>query len=174
MDINFIKSSPAPTHRKIKGWLFITGLATTATCLVCGIIFFMQFSSWHALEHEKKNMSLQLAHFDKIITDHKKLSEEETIFKKQLAKINNHLQNKKNPADLLKTIKTFLKDGTLLEHLAYSSESAEIKITATDTKTIMHMSQQLESVSTHKNMKVCSLDYKDAHVTAVLKNDQKV
>jgi hypothetical protein len=174
MNNNFISTNATRAPKQIRLWLATSIIVTGIILLLSALIAWHQYRSLQEVQHEEYALAQQLQEFDSVITNQKKLTEQELALKKQLAKIFNHQENPSDPTDILKIVKSYLKNGVALEHAQYATELAELKLSAPEVKTINTVAQQLPTHSWGKGLHMNSLEYKDNGVTAVLKNNQKV
>lgn len=174
MNNNFIPTNTTRAPKQIRLWLATSIITFGIMLTLCALIAWHQYRSLQQAQYEHYALAQQLQEFDTVITNQKKLTEQELALKKQLAKIFNHQENPNDPTDILKIVKSYLKNGVVLEHAQYATELAELKLSATDVKSINTVAQQLPTHSWGKGLHMNSLEYKDNGVTAVLKNNQKI
>jgi hypothetical protein len=168
MNINFIKSSNPIAHKKIRRWLLISSSLSIFLIVSCAAFCAWQLSFLFLLNDEFDAMQLHIKHYDQMLEQQKKIDADQSFYKKQLAKINKHFENPNDPIALLKTMRSYAKNGIHIKHLVYKSAHInELMITAADAKAIINIAKKFPDPS----LQISSLEYtSDNNCMAILKS----
>jgi Tfp pilus assembly protein PilN len=142
---NLKKRSPKKLlFKKLPLMLCITAIAVMFTLQI------MQWTTMSAVCREKLRLEKQLAPFNQLVTEKKKLEEELPVLEKTVLKMERAKQIQDPFFVLFNAIHTFLGAAGSIESLAITKKKLEITISASSVKTaqeFMYKLAQLPSVS---------------------------
>ena len=169
--INFIQSVPAGQHAAIRKWF-------RSSCALCMLTFVaiatLQIQQWYyasSLTGEKQFLAGQLKTFDTILAQKQKQLGQKELLQNRLFKIS-HRTHSNDPAHLLKTIKTALKEQGTLESFSLSNKHLELKIGSSSTASLMKIADAVSGQS-ENGLSITALEHKEQNkIIAILKGQQ--
>lgn len=128
-----------------------------------------QALTWFFLKKEQRSLKKTLLSYNQVTSEYNQLTNHEKILKKKLAKISKHLSNPADPSTILKMVKAQLKESNHLEQIVYASQITQLAILA-DAKNIGTLCLTLPQALSCTTLHMCSLEYHENNVKAILKN----
>lgn len=168
--INFIRSASAQQHAACRKWFTTSVLFFSITILAMGILQVQQWYYACSLAHEKQFLAEQLKTFDTLLAQKQKQLGQKELLQNKLLKISRRTDCK-DPAYLLKTIKTALKDQGTLESFSLSQKHLELKIGSNSTASLMKIADAVAGQS-ENGLSITALEHKEQNkIIAILKGN---
>ncbi len=169
--INFYNSGNPKKYKAIGRWFCITSILMICVIISIASLHIHQWHQHSCLVQEKNAAHIELHKYDHIAAYHQNEKTMQTKLEKKAEHLQAHQKNSKNPVELLKAIKTALKQEATLESLSCKQQSIELKIAGEKTKTLVHCAETIGQKSAYADLAITALEAKDKNrIVATIKN----
>ena len=159
--INFYKNGSPKQHKAVSRWFCLSCLLLATSILSIASLQFQQWCICSSLTAEKNRTTAELCTFDHITRHQESQKLLQIQLEKKREKIAEQSKNQKNPAELLKIIKTSLKNTMSIQALTYTEKNIEIKMMGEKTKALMQLSEMFNQHPAYTNLCITSLEFKE-------------